>query len=293
MLKRICAISSVLLIFLYISTSICFAAGLNVLDNFPKEGSTNSYPINLGIKLYFDGNVAAYELREQNEQCLSFVGEDGAVPIEILYADSDPTYMLVMTEPADQTYGLGSNKVYTLSISDEFSALGGATLSKPFALTFKTRNTSGDMTISMLLMGLMFAGMIIFTMISSKRQAQKTAEKGTTTEKVNPYKKAKETGKSVQEIIAEEEKKRKKLEAKAESAQAPVKKAAPNTPKTKPKGRDRIMRVSRPHPISEAGSTYKSGRKAAAEKRAKELEEQRKKGTTRPKNVKPGKKKKK
>jgi hypothetical protein len=267
------------------STCTSFAEGLNLIDNYPKEGSNTSYPVNLGIKLYFDGDVASRDVRTQNEASFTLTGEDGVVPCKVLFTDTDPNYILVIAEPADATLGLGSNKEYQLQISENLSSADGSTLGEPYVLTFKTRNSAGDQTVSMVLMGVMFVGMLLFTMISARRKLRKDNEKAESQEKVNPYKKAKESGKSVEAIVAEEERKRQKAAAKAEKERMEPSTEAKLSAKTSKSGR-RVKHVKRPHPRSEAGSTYVSGRKAAAEKRAKEAEERRRKGTTRPKNAK-------
>ncbi|MDR0570525.1 MAG: Ig-like domain-containing protein [Clostridiales Family XIII bacterium] len=285
-MKKISVAALVALLMLLASTCAGFAAGLNLTDNYPKEGSTGSYPINLGIKLYFDGDVAAAEVRENNEKCFKLEGEDGEVPVKVMFTDADPNYILVIAEPADKVAGLGSEKKYTLTIAGELADAAGNTLEEPRELSFTTRNTKGDNTVSMVLMGVMFAAMLIFTMISTKRQIDKEKKKSGEVEKVNPYKKAKETGKRVEDIVAEEEKKKQKaaeMAAKKKESEASAKDGAK---KGASKGGRRLKRVKRPRPISEGGGTYLTGRKAAAERRAKEAEERRRKGTTRPKGAK-------
>jgi hypothetical protein len=285
MRKHIGVLFTVLLT-LFLSTAPCFAAGLNLVNNYPEEGSGSSPPINLGIKLFFDQNVAAREVREQNENCFKLLGPDGAtVPLKVLYTDSDPNYILVIAEPEDEKNGLGSNTEYRFEIAAELQTADGATLETPQTITFRTRNTAMDMNINMVLMGVMFVGMLVFSTLSMRRQAKKVA--GTDEkQRVNPYKVAKETGKSVTEIVALEEKKKqksakKKTVAVGSSADGDV---AAKKEETAAVDRRRVKRVKEPRPIAAAGSGYRTGRKAAAEKKAREEAERRAKGTTRPKS---------
>jgi hypothetical protein len=273
------------LLTLFLSTAPCFAAGLRLVSNYPEEGSRSSPPINLGIKLFFDRDVIAKEYREQNDSCFKLLNEEGrSVPLKVLYTDSDPNYILVIAEPEDDREGLGSDREYRFEISPELQATDGSTLETPEVITFRTRNTSMDMTVNMVLMGVMFVCMLVFSAIAMRRQAKKAAA-ATDNQKVNPYKVAKETGKSVTEIVAKEEK-RKRQDAKRKArAGAPAASKAATAKEAEIEVADgrRVKHVKGPRPIAAAGSGYKTGRKAAAEKRAREEAARRAKGTTKPK----------
>jgi hypothetical protein len=270
---------AVILVF-FMSTVTCFADGLNLVNNYPEEGNKASPPANLGIKLFFDNDVAARELREQNESCFTLLDDEGkTVPLRVLYTDADPKYILVIAEPEDEKVGLGSDREYRFEIAQELQAVDGSTLDAPELITFRTRNTSMDMTINMVLMGVMVAGMLVFSTLSMRRQLKKSTASDEK-QKVNPYKVAKETGKNVTDIIAQEEKKKQK------NAKKNTPKGAAKDDAEAPAGIDRrrVKHVKEPRPIAAAGSSYRSGRKAAAEKRAREEAERLAKGTTRPKN---------
>jgi hypothetical protein len=273
------------LLTLLLSTSPCFATGLNLVNNYPEEGSKSSPPINLGIKLFFDRNVSAKELREQNEACFKLSDEEGkTIPLKILYTEADPTYILVIAEPEDEKNGLGSDKEYRFEISPELRATDDSTLETPKIITFRTRNTNMDMTVNMVLMGIMFVGMLVFSTLAMRRQAKKAAAVAEE-RKVNPYKVAKETGKSVTEIVAREEKRKQKAaKKKAPPSVAPAHEdVAESEPEEAIADRRRVKRVQGPRPIAAAGSSYRTGRKAAAEKKAREEADRLAKGTTGPK----------
>ncbi|MDR1573357.1 MAG: hypothetical protein LBS24_03505 [Clostridiales Family XIII bacterium] len=273
------------LLTLFLSTAPSFAAGLNLVDNYPEEGSRSSPPINLGIKLFFDRDVSAKELRAQNEACFKLSDEEGkSVPLKVLYTETDPTYILVIAEPEDEKVGLGSDKEYKFEIAPEFQTIDGSALETQKIITFRTRNTDMDMKVNMVLMGVMFVGMLVFSTISMRRQMKKTAS-ADDKQRVNPYKIAKETGKSVTEVVAQEEKKKQRSAKKNASANAALagKDGAAEKSESATDSLRRVKRVKGPRPIAAAGSDYRTGRKAAAEKKAREEAERRARGTTKPK----------
>ncbi|MDR1136256.1 MAG: hypothetical protein LBL49_08790 [Clostridiales Family XIII bacterium] len=293
-MRKFSSIISIVLLTLILSTGVCSAASLNLLRNYPEDGSTSSYPINLGIKLFFDGDISSTEsLREANQSCFSLTGADGKeVPILVLFPDDNNKYILVVAEPPDKNVGLGSNLEYTLTIGEELEAKNGAVLGEAQTISFTTRDSGADMKINMAMMAVMFVGMIGFSSFTMRRQAKKANETDDKA-KVNPYKVAKETGKSVTEIVEKEEKRKKKAASSKPGGAGGKPVGAASAEKDEDKYADkRVKRVGRPHPISEGGGVYRSGRKAAAEKRAREEAERRAKGTTRPKKS-TGKKKKK
>ncbi|MDR2132818.1 MAG: hypothetical protein LBP30_05665, partial [Clostridiales Family XIII bacterium] len=198
----------------------------------------------------------------------------------------DPNYILVIAEPEDEKLGLGSDREYRFEISPELQAADGSMLETQKVITFRTRNTSMDMTVNMVLMGVMFVCMLVFSTLAMRRQMKKSSASDEK-QKVNPYKVAKETGKSVTEIVAKEEQKRrraaKKIRTGASSADKGGADAEAETEKAPEADERRVKRVKAPRPIAAAGSSYKTGRKAAAEKKAREEAARRAKGTTRPK----------
>jgi hypothetical protein len=274
------------LLTLFLATAPCFAEGLKLVNNYPEEGSKASPPTNLGIKLFFDNNVTALALRERNEACFKLWDDEGkSVPLEILYTETDPNYILAIAEPEDTKLGLGSDREYRFEIAQELEALDGSTLDAPEFITFRTRNTDRDMGVNMALMGVMVVGMLAFSMISMRRQVKKKAASEGKDQKVNPYRVAKETGKSVSEVVAQEEKKKKK-DAKKKSASASKDAAGKPTEESASESAagPRVKRVKGPRPIAAAGSSYKTGRKAAAEEKARREAARLAKGTTKPKN---------
>ncbi|MDR2295990.1 MAG: hypothetical protein LBD95_04250 [Clostridiales Family XIII bacterium] len=287
MRKSIGVFFMVLLPVLLLSTATCFAEGLRLVENYPEEGSRSSPPINLGIKLFFDRDVSTEAYRAQNEACFKLLDEeDRSVPLRVLYTDADRNYILVVAEPENEKEGLGSDREYRFEISPELQAADDSTLETQKVITFRTRNTSRDMTVNMVLMGVMVVGMLVFSTLSMRRQARKAAAATADKQRVNPYKVAKETGKSVTEIVAKEEKRKRqaaKRRAGAGASAADKDADAKDAESAAAAGGRRVKHVRAPRPIAAAGSGYKTGRKAAAEKKAREEAAQRAKGTTKPK----------
>jgi hypothetical protein len=196
-MKRAGVILSLSILMFLMSFSVCFAAGLQLLDSYPRNGSDDSTLENVVVKLYFNEDVSAEEVQAANKGAFKFTDEEGnELPLRILYPkNKDEIWVLVNQR-------LESDSQYKLEISSDLRVPNGDTLGEDQTVEFKTRNTSTDTTVNMALMGIMMVGMIIFTSISTKRALKKEEAKKTEEQKINPYKVAKETGKPVEAIVA-------------------------------------------------------------------------------------------
>ena len=158
------------------------------------------------------------------------------------------------------------NAEYTLHISGDVTDNEGNTLGKEQKITFKTMNQAKNTQIYMVMMVIMFGAMFMF----SSRQAKKKMEEERTSTKeepFNPYKEAKRTGKSVDEVIAAHEK---EMEKKAKKA---ARHAKPEEDDEEEYEEDNgNYKVKGPRPIIAGGGTYITGRKALAEARKAEEE---------------------
>ncbi|MCR5481326.1 MAG: Ig-like domain-containing protein [Clostridia bacterium] len=285
-MKRVVAIFFAIMMTLMLSAPLCFAGTLEIEKTYPKEGQSDLQNVNCGVKIYFNEKVYSKDNAAQNKKC--FVLKDGkgkAVPATVVYGTKEANMMMILAKG-----DLEVNSPYSLEISKDLVAANGDVMKDDVVINFKTRDTSKDTLINMVMMVVMFGGMIFFTSRSAKKQAQKqAAEKGKgRNDKVNPYKVSKETGKSVQEIV-EKDRKEKQKRAEAEARKKAKKEAAAAKGKTSHADQEIVSenkRVKGPRPISAGGSTYKTGRKAKAEA---EAAAKRAKGATNPKH---GKKKK-
>ncbi len=282
-MKRAGVILSLSILMFLMSFSVCFAAGLQLLDSYPRNGSDDSTLENVVVKLYFNEDVSAEEVQAANKGAFKFTDEEGnELPLRILYPkNKDEIWVLVNQR-------LESDSQYKLEISSDLRVPNGDTLGEDQTVEFKTRNTSTDTTVNMALMGIMMVGMIIFTSISTKRALKKEEAKKTEEQKINPYKVAKETGKPVETIVAKTEKQKQKAKARAERRNRKL--ASQDGKSEEEKNDNGNKRVKGPRPISAAGSTYVTGRKAKAEKErelaAAKAAAKAAAGTTRPKGTK-------
>ena len=285
-MKRLGVIAATLLLFTLFQTAVCFAAGLEIVNSYPRDGGTGLQPVNCAVKIYFNQDVSSADYITANNNCFSITDpENNELPVTVLHDTKDNTMVLVVLNDV-----LQSDTEYKLTISGEFTASNGAMLEDDRTITFRTRNLKTDTNTSMVMMVVMFAGILFFSSKQMKRQAKKAAEKGGDG-KVNPYKVSKETGKPVTEIVKKTEKIRKKKAD--EEAKKRVQEDVYVADEDEYDDADiweeenDNIRVRRRRPISEGGSTYRSGKKAKAEAAAKKkaVEEAKRKamGTTNPK----------
>lgn len=282
-MKRAGIILSLSILIILMSFSFCFAQGLELLDSYPEDGSNYARPENFVVKLFFNEDVSKTELQAGSEDAFRFTDSEGKeLPLKILYDSKRPKEIWVLVDEI-----LQSDSSYELFISGEFTNSNGDTLGEDKTVSLKTRNLSTDNNVNMALMGVMMVGMIVFTSLSAKRQLKKQEEedRAENRTKVNPYKMAKETGKTVEDIVAKTEKEKEKARAKA---QAGNKGKAQVQSKASEKTYDEVKdtkRVPGPKPISAGGSAFITGRKAKAEKEREKAAARAASGTTRPKSA--------
>ena len=153
------------------------------------------------------------------------------------------------------------NSEYTLKISGSFKDDKGNTLGQDKTIKFTTLNQKVNTMVNMLLMFVMFGGIMVLSMRGAKKEAERQ-QNAAKNEKVNPYKEAKRTGKSVEEIVERDQRN------KAKQAEKAAKKAAKEAEEAEDYDdyiEEGVYRVKGPRPIAAAGGKYITGRKAAAE----------------------------
>jgi hypothetical protein len=267
----IAALAAALFIF---SSGAVFAAGapLELTSSSPAAGSTNLQSQNVGIKLYFDGDVSAESVQKSNAGCFKFTYKDGDATKELpvkAYSDAkrDKGYILAIVDTEElKSKMLDNAKDYQLIISSDLMAADGRTLGEDKTLDFKTVDQSSNTQIYMLLMVAMIGAMIGMTIFQNKRKAKAAAEVAAKGGKVNPYKLAKEKKISVKEAMELIERDRQRRLKRLGIAEGKDEKAAAAAAE---KPRD-TKKVKAPRPISAVGSSYKTGRSALVEKRARE-----------------------
>lgn len=277
-MKRIGAIVCLIMMLVLMSASVCFAGqgDLVIKEQYPKDGATGTAVENASIKIWFNQDVRpkTTEIRKANKKAVHLVDEKGKeVPIYVAYSGKEEGLMMVLSSNEAKIEG---KTKYTLTIDQSFQATSGDTLAEGNKVTFKTLDQSQTMRVNMIMMVVMMVGMIFFSTKSMKKQMEKeNAEKGKQ-ETVNPYKEAKRTGKSVEEIVEKDRKNKEKqaaAAAKREAKRAKVIKEEEEDSEVSSSNK----RVAGPRPISAAGGKYKAPKKASSKN-------ENHKGTTRPKN---------
>ena len=306
-MKRTCAWICAILIAMAMMAPAAFAADddnsaaaaktdLELVSSSPEDGATGVAVDNLSVKMRFNKNVvpASKDIREANAKQVKLTDSEGSkIPIKVYYSEDEEGLILVA---ADVYSGKNKNRIkgdetYTLTLGRNFQATDGSTTGQQISIGMTTLNQGRSTFIYMILMVLMMAGMVFFTLRSTKNAEKKKKEERDLKEGVNPYKEAKKSGKSVEEVIAKTNKKKaKKEEAIRRQKEAEAAIEAEIIEKIR---KESNKRVSRPHAIASAGSTLKlkvvkdSGEKVSKEEAAAKAEEARKKnsrGTTNPKN---------
>ena len=267
--------------------------GFSIESTYPVSGAKNTTKDNICVKFYFTSDVGNDASKAANEDKFSIVDEEGTViPSRIVYNTDNPKYAIVvvdttkvetMSSKKKDVISIKDDTTYTCTISEDFVDNSGNKLGADpnRVIEFKTMNAGRNTSIYMVMMIVMMGGMFLFSARQMKKQAEekKETDKNAKDEVFNPYKEAKKTGKSVEELIAEhekeEEKKRKKQAKKAHGLFG-----GSNEDLSDPRRHGIAYRVSKPAPISAAGSEFKTGRKALYEEEMKRVEAEKQKRKT-------------
>ncbi len=271
-MNRTGRILSLILIFIITASTYAFAAGTagglkfsEKEESYPAEGSKGAAIENFGIKLYFQGTLTQEILKEKNNDCFTLTDDEGhSLPLLVLYAPKEEGVVMVLFDSEKENLDEDGKQIkikgdteYTLTISGDFQDNDGNTLGTPKTIKFTTINQSRNNLINMLLMGVMYIGIIAFTMGSAKKRAKEQAADA----KVNPYRESKKTGKSVEEIV---EKDRLKKQRAAERA-AGLAAEKDDDEEYPEQGHYKVHRI---RTVASGGSSYITGRKAEAERKA-------------------------
>lgn len=270
-MKKISTILAAIMILIVINAAPCFAADFRIESTTPEDGATGTTKENLCVKIIFNQEVGNDESAAANKNAFRIVDENGKeFPSLIYYNKEDPKYALILADttkiPESGKEAIQDATEYTCIIDGSFRDNAGDTLGQEQKISFTTMNQGQGMIIYMVLMVGMMVAMMGFTIYQTKKDAEEEAREKIKEVGFNPYKEAKETGKTVEQVIAEHEKKNKKNEKKAGLL------GSGKEPGQEEKMDGDCYRVKKPQPISAAGSTYKTGRKAKAEAEAKKRE---------------------
>ncbi len=265
----------------------CFAANTDnaasgtsnfkIESSTPDDGAKGVSVENLSVKIYFDTAMLpkSDSVRKSNLKQFSLTDSKGKkLPIKVYYSHKEEGLMMVVSDNVDNDVEIKGNTNYKLTIGSGLQATDGTKFGKTETISFKTLDKSKSSTVYMIMMAVMIVGMIFFTSRSAKKEAEKQKHETKKSETVNPYKEAKKTGKSVEEIVRKDEA-RKAKEAEKREKQRRADEKLEEELLEKEAAASSNSRVSKPRPISAAGSTYKVKVKKTQYSN---------KGTTHPKN---------
>jgi hypothetical protein len=258
-----------------------FAAGgsLNFLKSTPASGDKNIPIENVGIKLFFDGNVTDASVWDFNSKAFTLKDADGNVVDYLAYPGQKPGeegYILVIAKPTPPAEGqpgqLVQKTLYTLTISPDLTSLEGGRLGEEIKITFETMDVAANSKLSMVIMVLMLVAVFALMFLTNWKKMKAEAEAAALA-KANPYKIAKEKSISVDDakvlIEKAKEKNQKQLEKTGGKAPPPEEKKSAATRLDSKKKKKNTHKVKGARPVSEGGSNYITGRKGEKEKKAR------------------------
>ncbi len=300
-MKRISAIICVAMMVVTMLAPAAFAAednnsqsaadnksGFFIEQSSPEDGAQGIAVENLSVKITFSKEMLPKnaQVRKFNAKQFKLTDQEGhKIPVKVYYSEEEEGLLLVAADAVGKKDAKIKGDVeYTLTISGKLQATDGTTLGEQQTITMKTLNQSRSTAIYMVLMVLMMGGMVFFTIRGTKKEEQKKKEEREVKEGLNPYKEAKKSGKTVEEVVAKQSrKKQKKEEAIRRQKEAEAAIEAEIIEKIR---KEKNKRVSSPKSLAAAGSSIKLKVKNDAGKtvEARESLATSNKGTTNPKN---------
>lgn len=271
-MKRIGALVCLMIMVVSVLAPASFAAnddnsrktGFAIVESIPHDKDTGVSVENLSVKITFNQDVmpANDKVRKSNAKQFKLTDEKGKeIPIKVYYSDQETGLLMVVSDVRNRDArrndtGIDGDMNYTLTIGKNLQAADGSKLGTVETIKFKTLDQQKSTRVYMILMAVMMVGMIVFTTRAAKKATEKEDQDAGKTKTVNPYKEAKRTGKSVEEIVAKDK------QRKAKEAEAYAKKKAKEAEimaalEEEVEEISSNKRVSAPKPISVTGSDYK------------------------------------
>ena len=304
-MRRISAFICVMMMAIMMLAPAAFAAdnnndaaantsGFKIVSSSPEDGAEGVAVDNLSVKIYFSKAMMPKDQNIRKANAKQFVLKDESgnkIPVKVYYSEEEEGLLLVAADTfssGNKNQKVKGDTKFILTIGSKLQASDGTTLGQNETISMKTLNQSRSTMIYMILMGLMMAGMVFFTIRGNKKEETKKKEERDLKEGVNPYKEAKKSGKSVEQVVAKQSKKKaKKEENLRRQKEAEEAIEAEIIEKIR---KESNKRVSAPKSIATAGSKLKmkvvtdGGSKVEAGKQTKaQSQTNSNKGTTNPK----------
>ncbi len=210
-MKKIKTIICTLILTMIVSTMIVSAGGtsadeFSLKSSYPENGQHDFQPVNVAIKLTFNKNVISEEAQKANKGKIKLVDKKGkSISVMQICSKKYPNEIWVYAKK-----DLKSKKEYKVIISKDLVASDGDKLGKKETIGFGIMDMEKSTSVYMIMMIVMVLFMVVFSSWETKRKIKKEAEEAGKTGKVNPYKVAKATGKSVEAIVSEDKQQKQK-----------------------------------------------------------------------------------
>ena len=216
-MKKISLIAILTSIMIMAASVFCFAeGGFDLVSSYPEDGQTNTSMENLGVKLKFSSAMDSSEVTAANADKFAIYDPDGkAIPVQVLFSDKEKGLVLALAD-TDQGFVAKNNSEYRLVISGDLVDNDGNTLGADKTVTFKTYNQRINNMVNMGMMFVMFGGIMVLSLRQNNEKEEEEPKEEPKEQAFNPYREAKRTGKSIEEVKAEQAKK----EAKAAKKKA-------------------------------------------------------------------------
>ena len=219
-MKKISLIAILTSIMIMAASVFCFAeGGFELVASYPEDGQSNTSMENLGVKLTFSNEMGSAEATAANADKFAIYDEDGkTIPIQVLFSDKEKGLVLVLAD-TDKGFVAKNNSEYKLVISGDLIDNEGNTLGAEKTVTFKPYNQRVNIMVNMAMMFVMFGGIMVLSLRQNDEKKDEEPKEETKEQAFNPYREAKRTGKSIEEVKAEQAKKEAK-EAKKKARKA-------------------------------------------------------------------------
>lgn len=251
-MKRLSLIALLTAVMITAASMMCFADDeLKLLSSYPEDGQKNTSMENLGVKLTFNHPINSDEAKKTDLSKFAIYDEDGkAVPVQVLFSEKNDGLVLVLAD-VDKGFTAKNNSEYKLVISKGVVDNEGRELAAEQTVSFRTYNQRVNNIVNMVMMFVMFGGIMLLSVRQNNMKEEEETPKDAPKEAAfNPYREAKRTGKTIDEVKAEQAKKEEK-EAK-KKARRKKKTEGPNEKKIENCAEllNNVYHVHAPAPIS-------------------------------------------
>ncbi|MCQ2548095.1 MAG: hypothetical protein MJ145_03720 [Clostridia bacterium] len=272
-MKKLATVLSVMLLSTILFASSAFAADktFTFVETSPENGETETSIDNMCVKLILEDGVSFKNIGKYSS-FFAIKGADGKNfsakrgNLKVIYSGNE-ILVMVYDQAKKETTGLAaSDTEYTLVVNKNLKDDNGRTFefdqsladeNGNYSITYTTQNTGRNSIINMVMMALMFGGIFVVSRRSMKKEQEEKEAANAKVKKVNPYEEARRTGKSVEEIVAKENKKKAKIaEIKEKEAEEERKEEEKREARRLKKLEESYHHVKGPKPISEAGGKY-------------------------------------